>query len=385
VCSSDLSNIRQWLATENKLFVGVAGPNDSPIGGFGSTSGYILRWKGTTANPFQFDTVGILGADPAYLARYQNRIFVTTWGGNQAGPNGSDTAYGTQLYMSPGISKISPTTASNWSIVWRYSDYEVEPSSAMGGGAVAAHDGWLYWSTMTPPGTQAAAFSFMYPNAPSDYGFLGSYRPTAMFRGKMLDSKSPQIQLVYGNANLPKYVETGTTTGCKYTDTDCQWTIIPNNMGGVPGLYGHAGYNNPFNSYTWWMSAYNGELFIGTFDWTYLLTESIFDQYAGQIPPGVIEAARQFEGADLLRIHSSNDPAYAVSLDGVGNFSNYGVRNMLQLGSQLYIGTANPFNLLNPPVNQNYDYQLGGWELLHLKPTGLWYQTYCPGCVQPPE
>jgi hypothetical protein len=395
------SNIRQWLVTNNNLYVGVAGPNVGPIGGFGSTSGYILRWLGTTADPFQFETVGILGADPAYLARYQDRLFVTTWGGDQLGPNGSDTAYGTQLYMSPGISKLSTSTANKWTVVWKYSNYEVEPSAAMGGGALASHDGWLYWTTMTPPGAQAQAFNHMYGNAPSDYAFLGSYRPTAMFRGKFLDSATPQIQLLYGNARLPKYVEQGTTNRCTNTGPTCQWAIVPNNMGGTPGLYGFAGYNNPFNSYTWWMTNYNGELFIGTFDWSYLLFESLFDMANGQqplttalsdfdlgalsisiadantIPPEVIAAAREFEGADLLRIHSSNDPAYPVDLDGVGNFSNYGVRNMLQLGSELYIGTANPFNLLNPPINANYQNQLGGWELLHLKPTDLWYQTYC--------
>lgn len=394
---SQYSNIRQWLMTNNNLYVGVAGPANNAIL-FGTSSGYILRWTGTTADPFQFETVGNLNADPAYLARYQDRIFVTTWGGS--GPLGQDSAYGNQLYMSPGISKISAAAANNWQVVWKYSNYEVEPSAAMGGGALAAHDGWLYWTTMVPPGVQAEYSGYLYPNAPSDYSFLGSYRPTSMFRGKFLDSNKPQIQLLYGNATLPKYVESDGTTGCKRADTTCQWTLVPNNMGGVPGLYGRAGYNNPFNSYTWWMTTFNGELFIGTFDWSYLLFESLFDQYGQQslptslsdfdlgaapilsadvatIPAGIITAAREFEGADLLRIHSSNEPAYPVDLDGVGNFSNYGVRNMLQLGSHLYIGTANPFNLLNPPISANYQDQLGGWELLHLKPTDLWYQTYC--------
>ncbi|WP_109486333.1 hypothetical protein [Occallatibacter savannae] len=408
------TNIRQWLVTNNNLYVGVAGNTVNQIG-FGATSGYILHWIGSAANPFNFETVGILNADPAYLARYQDRLFVTTWGGNQSGPGGTDTAYGTQLYMSPGISKIGTATAAQWKPIWKYSDYEVEPSGAMGGGALAAHDGWLYWSTMTPPGAQAQAFASMYKNAPSDYAFLGSYRPTAMFRGKFLDSATPQIQLLYGNQRLPKYVEQGTTSRCTNTGPTCEWAIVPNNMSGTPALYGLAGYNNPFNSYTWWMTTYNGELFIGTFDWSYILFESLFDLTNGQqstaalpdldlgaasistadantIPPEVIAAAREFEGADLLRIHSSSDPAYVVDLDGMGNFSNYGVRNMLQLGSQLYIGTANPFNLLNPPINANYEDQLGGWELLHMKPTDLWYQTYCSAytattmpsyCVQP--
>jgi hypothetical protein len=282
----------------------------------------------------------------------------------------------------------------------------------MAGGAVMAHDGWLYWSTMIPPGYQALTFAALYPLAPSPMGFLGSYRPTAMFRGKLLAGKEPKllVQLVYGNASLPKYVEsadnskacvvnTSTDPNSPNGDTACQWKIVPNAMGGQQALYGLSGYNNFFNSYTWWMQIYNGELFVGTFDWSYLLFESLLDIAGDQgptapdpdlasahiadtdavtIPPEVIEVARQFEGADLLRIHDSNDPAYAVSLNGVGNFSNYGVRNMLQVGSALYIGTANPFNLLNPPVNADYENQLGGWELIRLKPTDAWYREYSP-------
>lgn len=364
---SGLGNIRQWLVARNQLYVGV-GVGEGGV--LGATSGEVWRWTGNVMNPFQFQTVGVLNADPAYLALYEDRLFATTWGGCIQ-QNGTDPCYGTQLYVSPKICDLSPENKNGWKVVWKYSDYEVEPSAAMAGGAVMAHDGWLYWTTMMPPGVQALTFTELYPKAPSQDGFLGSYRPTSMFRGKFLNSsgRKMKVELLYGNAKLPKYVKTANPRqGCESTDTNCRWQIVPNDMREKP-QYGLSGYNNFFNSYTWWMHVYNRELFIGTFDWSYLLFEYLFDLYGNPIPHEVVEAARQFEGADLLRIPDSHDPAYAVSLNGVGNFSNYGVRNMLSVGCELFIGTANPFNLLNPPTNADYDNQLGGWELLHLKPT----------------
>jgi hypothetical protein len=187
--------------------------------------------------------------------------------------------------------------------------------------------------------------------------FLGSYRPTTLFRGKDFGTPKQKIELLYGTTLLPKYNSR--------TDT---WSLIPNKLQQSP-KWGLTGYNNPFNSYTWWMSKFNGELFIGTFDWSYLLFESIFDQYGSQIPPAVIAAARSYEGADLLRLHSSSDSPVFVSVNGMGNYSNYGIRTMIKTNGQLYLGTANPFNLFTDPVNDPYG-KTGGWELIRLWATG---------------
>jgi hypothetical protein len=61
-------------------------------------------------------------------------------------------------------------------------------------------------------------------------------------------------------------------------------------------------------------------------------------------------------GADLYRIDSAGSAAQSVSLNGMGNPMNYGIRTMVHDSSALYIGTANPMNL-NPE---------GGWELIKL-------------------
>jgi hypothetical protein len=89
------SNIRQWIVVNKQLYVGVANGTSSGI--FANTSGAILHWIGDSTNPFQFEQVGAVPGDPAYLTHYADRIFVSTWGG----PDGS---YGTVLSMSPKFS-----------------------------------------------------------------------------------------------------------------------------------------------------------------------------------------------------------------------------------------------------------------------------------------
>ncbi len=345
------NNIRQWIVVNNQLYVGVATGASSGL--LGGGSGAILHWIGDATHPFQFETVGTVPGDPAYLTYFNGSLFVSTWGG----PAGS---FGTVLCMSPRFTgTLNPSTAA-WPIVWQLSNYEVEPSAGAVGGAIAGFDGWLYFSTMIPPGAQMLQFSQLYPSAPTDNvsaaaDFLGSYRPTEMFRGRNFGTKNQQIQLLYGSKILPKYDPTGN-----------KWSLVPNNLNQSP-MWGLAGYNNFFNSYTWWMQAYNGELFFGTFDWSYLLFELLFDQYGSIIPPQIIANSRSFEGADLLRLHSSSDMPASVSLNGMGNYSNYGIRTMIPLGTYMYLGTANPFNLLTDPINDPYGVT-GGWELIRFWP-----------------
>jgi hypothetical protein len=345
------TNIRQWIVVKKQLYVGVA--IQSPD--FTSThfvgSGEILHWIGNVTDPFKFETVGKLDGDPAYLAYFNKSIFVSTWGGPD------DSSFGTVLSMSPQFTQqLTTADAEHWQTVWQLSNYEVEPSAAAAGGAIKGFDGWLYFTTMIPPGSQMMAFTTLYgqpkDNAATVEAFLGSYRPTVVFRGKDFGTSKQKIELLYGNTLLPKYDSTNST-----------WSLVPNNLHQTP-KWGLAGFNNFFNSYTWWMEKFNGELFMGTFDWSYLLFESIFD-YSSNIPPQVMATARNFEGADLLRLYSSSDVPVAVSLNGMGNYSNYGLRTMIVANGNMYLGTANPFNLLTDPVNDPYG-KTGGWEMIKL-------------------
>ena len=69
-------------------------------------------------------------------------------------------------------------------------------------------------------------------------------------------------------------------------------------------------------------------------------------------------------GADLYRFPSPNEGALPVSRSGLGNYGNFGIRTMLADESMLYIGTANPNNLM---YEENNTAQTGGWELLGLE------------------
>lgn len=50
-------------------------------------------------------------------------------------------------------------------------------------------------------------------------------------------------------------------------------------------------------------------------------------------------------------------------MNGVGNYSSYGIRNMIGREDGLYLGMANPMNLLTDPFDEKPE---GGWELIRL-------------------
>jgi hypothetical protein len=131
---------------------------------------------------------------------------------------------------------------------------------------------------------------------------------------------------------------------------------MPNNLGATP-LYGGAGYGNFFNTYTWSMEVYNNQLYVGTFDWSYVAHVNM----PQDLPP--ITLPNETYGADLFRFDSTRKPAKAISYYGVGNYLNYGIRNMLVANGKLYLGSANPMNLETTAGEPN-----GGWEVIELSP-----------------
>ena len=70
-------------------------------------------------------------------------------------------------------------------------------------------------------------------------------------------------------------------------------------------------------------------------------------------------------GADLFFFPTALCPAIPESLDGAGNYTNYGIRTMVSDDEALYLGTANPMNLLTDPDDEIPE---GGWELMKLAP-----------------
>lgn len=338
------TNIRQWRIIKQELYVGV-GTSDG---------GEILRWTGDATNPFQFERVGQIAGDPAYLTGHKGRVFVSSW------PNFGGAAPGAHpmsIWMSPEIGEsgyLSTADSTMWQSIWSISDYEPERSVALttAGGALMSYKGDLYWGTMHVPGLSLLAWRALNPNATEDErraAVLGTHRAISVFRASDIATPREKVELLYGNAMLPQHT------------ADEGWSIVENNMQQVP-KYGLAGFNNFFNNYTWWMEVFDGRLFVGTMDFLYLGAAEIRDRF--DFPMLVTETFERFYGADLWAFSSRNTPAAPVSRSGVGNFTNYGIRTMVATRDALYLGTANPMNLLTAP---NDDVPEGGWELIRLR------------------
>jgi hypothetical protein len=323
---SGYQTIRKWLVVKGQLYTGVA-----QIG-----QGLILRWTGSRSNPFSFQVVGRVSGFPRELAEYidgsgRSRI----------------VAHATGIWVSPAIRwrGLSRWHSRRWSQVWSSAEYEPDATTQMtyGGGDLHYHDGWVYWGTLHIPFWaffmhQSCPLStcFGEPETPEEFQALalGTSRATSVWRARNLEG-TPEIQLLYGEAQLPAYNPA--------TET---FEMVPN-LGGYAPLWGPSGFGNPFNAYTWTMAVADGRLYIGTYDSVY----TSFDP--DETPPPGLEF-----GADLYSIASSAGPAVPVDISGLGNPWNSGIRTLIpsEDGTSLFAGMANNFNVIGQ-----------GWSLLLLE------------------
>lgn len=344
-------NIRKWLVVNGVLYTAVHN-----VAGGGS----VLRWTGdlppsgalSDASAL-LQPVGALDADGVELALHDGRIFVSTW------PDlVKKTLAG--LWMSPPIPEGGLTTAdaAKWQQVWTVADYEPDPVTAAtyGGGALISYGGQLYWGTMHVPLVAALAHLQAYGQPQNTQEALAdivnTWRAVAIFRGTNFGTDKQRVQLLYGENRLPAYAP------------NSGWTLQPTKAGAP--LYGHSGFGNPFNNYTWTMDVYRGQLFVGTMDWSYLFPDMIrgIASYLNGIPmtSSQLNITLPTAGADLYRFHEPGEAATAVSTNGLGNPSSYGIRTMLSSKDGLYLGMANPMNLLTTPGKP-----MGGWELIRIR------------------
>ncbi len=345
--ATGVTNIRKWVVIDDVLYLGLGT----------MSGGSVLRWNGDLADPFLFEQVGVLDGQAAELAEHDGKLFVATWPGLAGKAN--DVA---GLWMSPEIQTGGLTTAdaNSWQKVWQTTDFEPDPvvAATYGGGALKSFGGKLYWGTMHVPFVSTFAHFQLFPPATledSIAGILGTYRAISLFSGDDFGTPDEHIDLLYGNHYLPKYTH---GTG---------WELVPNNMGATP-LYGPAGIWNLFNNYTWTMDLYKSELYVGTMDWSFLLYGTLGELFAGAFSFELKDGTANYKnidgynipsfffGADLFRFPTPDVYAVPVSLNGMGNDMNYGIRTMVADEDHLYLGTANPMNL---------DPQ-GGWEIIEL-------------------
>ncbi len=353
---TDYNDVREWAVAGSGLYVGVGT----------KTGGLVLRWTGSKTNLWSFQVVGNLPQEAANLTFHENRLFASTWP-NVPGNFG--------LYMSPVLGPGGLTSATSWQKVWDISQYEPDPivASVQAGGALRSFDGYLFWGTMMVPMTGALAAVEAKlnldanGNGKTDIGEIlnvmtGTSRAISIFRGKNFGTQAQQIDLAYGDAYL-----------YKYDPARKEYVPAPNAMG-KPPLFGASGFGWPMNTYTWSMREYNNTLFIGTFDWSYVLANggdqllaSVFAGALGNTGLTTAQIAQALHslftvttsmewGADLWMLRSGSTPGMPYTINGMGNNLNYGIRTLVSDDTGLYVGTANPINLA----------PLGGWELYRI-------------------
>lgn len=361
IVADGINNIRKWLVVNDILYTTIGT----------ASGGNVLRWKGSLNNPFTFDVVGTLENQGTDLVYHDNRLFVFTWPPSEDYTGVSievDTSKVCDIIMTKNeIPTEGLTAGTEFVKVWSVSDYEPDTvtASTYGLGAAASFGGYLYWGTMHVPLAGGASQIKAHPgefNRPFKLtaAFFKSNRQSAVFRGRNLASDNPEIELLYGEDYLYRYLGDG------------DWESVPNNMNATP-LYGSSGFGSRTNFYLWSMKEYKGQLYVGMFDGSFpedgeLLSRAFnmfLNYWIDDIPNtvdawtliGILSPPDNVPGADLYRFPDTNSPAVAETMDCFGYQGAYGFRNLIVVDDTMYAGTASSFNL-HPD---------GGWKVLELK------------------
>jgi hypothetical protein len=338
--------------------VPVPGNNFNQIPICGTTSPTIPPAPPGAFQCFAFQNVGNFDGVGTDAVVHEGRIFAATWP-----PPGSGS-----LWMSPpiqpgGFGQPNPNPPL-WTKVWNINtNYDPDPlvSASIGTGALADFNGVLYWGTMVY-GVSGTLQWFQKYGIPTDQQDLNlvvvnTFRTGTIFSGTNFATGSPTINLLYGQP-----------TFFVYNPTTQKWVLTPNNMNGARPLYGSSGFGNPYNNYIWTMTQFNNKLYVGTMDWGYEAADAFFfvQQGQGQPLPDISKLIPpQQYGADLYTFADTNSAAVAESINGLGNYLNYGIRAMLPNGSaSLFLGTANPHNIATTSTTTPH----GGWELIEATP-----------------
>jgi hypothetical protein len=135
-------------------------------------------------------------------------------------------------------------------------------------------------------------------------------------------------------------------------DENDQWETVV----GRCSISGYdSGFNHFTNGYCWWMEAHDGWLYASTYDGATGLTTlpGSLPRLAYSLLTGNTIEVSPFDypfrmkmlhaGADLYK-SPDGEHWFPVSIRGMGNPGNYGIRTMESVGDTLYLGTANPYH-----------------------------------------
>ncbi len=123
----------------------------------------------------------------------------------------------------------------------------------------------------------------------------------------------------------------------------------------------------------WSMAVINSRLYVGTMNWEFVAYGYTLAGVA-TLPPSLPLQPAKF-GAGLFYFADSTHSITPVSTNGLGNFLNYGVRNIIPYSpSMFFIGTANPMSQANSGDTNVAGAAClvaecrGGWELIEVDP-----------------
>jgi len=134
-------------------------------------------------------------------------------------------------------------------------------------------------------------------------------------------------------------------------DADDNWeTVVGSNS--ISGY--RSGFDHWPNSYIWNMAVHDGWMYASTYDQVSplvsfvqelpeTLSNMLLSMIGGQKRDASYVETLGKAGADLYKTQDGVNWC-PVMLDGFGNVGNYGIRTMLSVGDEFYMGTANPFD-----------------------------------------
>lgn len=329
-------NVRRWRVINDVLYVsvGILHPET------GKKIGAVLRWYGDKNDPWNFHIVGLVNAEAAEIAFFNNRIYVGTWGavsGVSVSPK----------IPSGGLKPVS-INSNYWRCVW--TSEQIEPTVTLGRSlsAIAGFHEWkghLYWGLFSPnfyllSYAQKIYGTVMSPEAVAY--ILGNWRTPSFLR---ID-KNDKCDLLYGEKENPKPVY---DLKGKIVD----WKLEKN---GQTPFWGRGGFGNFWTIYIWALQEYNNNLYIGTMDCSQLFEAAggtIFSEEAAALLGSLFGLNHEKNGYELLRMTDENRTPKIISDNGLGNDSQYGVRNLEVLGDKLFLGSASMANLV----------PYGGWHV----------------------
>ncbi|MDP3340265.1 hypothetical protein [Frigidibacter sp.] len=133
-------------------------------------------------------------------------------------------------------------------------------------------------------------------------------------------------------------------------NADDSWDVIVGDLDddGREPLSGlKAGFGHFFNGYMWSMTAHDGWLYCGTYDWSVTLRWARFDAAPERVRKllallGAEKIIAAEGGADLWR-SADGENWLPVCRKGFGNAYNWGIRNLVSTPAGLFMGTANVF------------------------------------------